>query len=617
MPMPKVMAPELWDRRYAKKSFAYGKDPNDFLVEAVGICFKPNSHVLSLGEGEGRNGIYLALLGHKVTGVDQSPVGLAKARKFAKERDVDIKTIRADLTSYEPKLGDYDAVISIFCQFEPESQKRIHSKCINALKPGGIFVLEAYAPLQAELKTGGPSEPERLISAEMLRKDFNGFDILISREIERELTEGTYHRGRAAVVQFLARKPLEEEAVSQSHSCEIAANEENRSKCKYTETIGSLFDEKYLGKMDMLDKSKLKGEDWMLSSSSNTLCYSVKSSDQLGRCRYCWVPIRSCFCSQLTDLSETIPNVHFVLLCHPQEFLRSTSSGKLVSQILGGELLVYGCKYHQQRIKEVLSDPNTIALFPTKTSTTVKDKIRMTKESTTESGNRNPQVLTVLVPDGTWKQANALLKVCLIRQPELRCVRLDDDHIQEHVSPLIEAVHPGFGGGRLCTFEACMMFLNEYLGSCSHAHSHPLLETGSTARLLSPMVKALKKERRIPKLPYNIEVSVDVSSDGLEKYAEKLQQVAKSVSYPTGMVFCCICEVTVSTSLRMREHIQGKRHCLAVANLCQTYAPEKLARINTKNACEIFHDYSSLPMGLSRVATEPPDVALGIMSSGT
>jgi len=58
----------MWNERYAQPGFAYGTEPNEFLVSAAGRI--PVGPVLSLGEGEGRNAAYLAGLGHRVVAVD-------------------------------------------------------------------------------------------------------------------------------------------------------------------------------------------------------------------------------------------------------------------------------------------------------------------------------------------------------------------------------------------------------------------------------------------------------------------------------------------------------------------------------------------------------------------
>jgi SAM-dependent methyltransferase len=88
----------MWNEWYGKPGYVYGTDPNDFLVSVASRI--PLGRVLCLGEGEGRNAVYLASLGHEVVAVDQSEVGLAKAEALATQKGVKIKTIAADLAEF-------------------------------------------------------------------------------------------------------------------------------------------------------------------------------------------------------------------------------------------------------------------------------------------------------------------------------------------------------------------------------------------------------------------------------------------------------------------------------------------------------------------------------------
>ena len=89
----------MWNDRYRGDTFAYGTEPNAFLVEHAGLLAGP---VLSLAEGEGRNAVYLASLGFDVLGVDASDVGLAKAHRLAEAKGVIIGTEVVDLAKFEP-----------------------------------------------------------------------------------------------------------------------------------------------------------------------------------------------------------------------------------------------------------------------------------------------------------------------------------------------------------------------------------------------------------------------------------------------------------------------------------------------------------------------------------
>lgn len=203
---PKSRAAQVWDARFLSREHVYGTEPNDFLVEAAS-ALPPRAKVLSLGEGEGRNAVYLAGLGHDVTAVDASRVGLEKAERLARQRGVSIETVVQDLADHSIEPEAWDGAILIFCHLPPELRRRVHRGVVRGLRPGGVVLLEAYTPAQLEHRTGGPPVPELLYSAEALREDFEGLELRHLRELERDVVEGKLHTGRAAVVQLIGVKP--------------------------------------------------------------------------------------------------------------------------------------------------------------------------------------------------------------------------------------------------------------------------------------------------------------------------------------------------------------------------------------------------------------------------
>jgi len=195
----------MWDDRYRTEEYVYGEEPNDFLASVVDRI--PRADTLCLGEGEGRNAVFLAERGHRVLAVDLSPVGLDKARRLAGVRGVSIETRVADLAGLEIEASRWDCVVSIFCHLPPDVRARLNGQVVAGLKPGGLFVLEAYTPKQLEFGTGGPPVAAMMMSSRILESELEGLNILLNRETERNVDEGRFHNGLGAVVQFLAEKP--------------------------------------------------------------------------------------------------------------------------------------------------------------------------------------------------------------------------------------------------------------------------------------------------------------------------------------------------------------------------------------------------------------------------
>lgn len=199
------MSDGFWDERYGGNAdYVYGTEPNDFLREHADTF--PAGRVLCLAEGEGRNAVFLAAHGYAVTGVDFSREGLRKAAALAATQRVTLDLVEADLAEYEPPEATFSAVVSSWLHLPPEVRTIVHARALRALVPGGMFLLEAYTPAQLRHGTGGPKDVALLYSCDLLLPDFVGCDLLIARELEREVHEGTLHGGMSAVVQILARK---------------------------------------------------------------------------------------------------------------------------------------------------------------------------------------------------------------------------------------------------------------------------------------------------------------------------------------------------------------------------------------------------------------------------
>jgi SAM-dependent methyltransferase len=198
------MDPAFWDNRYAAADgFVFGTEPNQFLAEMAAQI--PAGPVLCLGEGEGRNAVHLATLGHDVTAIDQSAVGLNKARQLAATRGVQIATEVADLEAAVIEPGCWAGIVSIFVHLPVELRRKVYPRVVRGLMPGGVFLLEAYTPAQLAFGTGGPKDVALLMTLSALREELTGLDLMVAREIEREVIEGSGHTGRAAVVQVVAR----------------------------------------------------------------------------------------------------------------------------------------------------------------------------------------------------------------------------------------------------------------------------------------------------------------------------------------------------------------------------------------------------------------------------
>jgi SAM-dependent methyltransferase len=192
-----------WEKRYAAPEYLYGTEPNAFLKAQASLLPKTGK-ALAIADGEGRNGVWLAEQGLDVLSVDFSPKAQAKAKALAERRGVPVRFLTADVTAWDWPTAAFDVVAVIFIQFcGPPERRRIFAGIRQALKPGGLLLLQGYRPEQIAYGTGGPSEVENLYTEAMLREEFASFGKLDIRAHDSTISEGSRHSGIAAVVDLV------------------------------------------------------------------------------------------------------------------------------------------------------------------------------------------------------------------------------------------------------------------------------------------------------------------------------------------------------------------------------------------------------------------------------
>lgn len=194
---------ERWEGRYAPESYLFGTAPNAFLA-AQKARLPKRGRALSVADGEGRNGVWLAEQGLDVVSMDFSPAAQVKARALAASRGVSITTQQVDLSTWDWPADAFDVIVVIFAQ--PLERTRLFAGVKRALKPNGLLLIEGYPPKQLEYGTGGPGEIARLYTREMLETEFGDFSDLRIDEYEAEIYEGDGHGGMSALIDLIATK---------------------------------------------------------------------------------------------------------------------------------------------------------------------------------------------------------------------------------------------------------------------------------------------------------------------------------------------------------------------------------------------------------------------------
>jgi SAM-dependent methyltransferase len=178
--------------------YVYGREPVTFLVDAM-----PRLRIgsaLVLAAGEGRNAVYLAQQGFDVTAVDVSARGLEKCRALARDRSVEVRTVVADLDTFDLGRSRWDLITNFYYH-----DASLYDRAMEALTPGGHFVLQNFSLEQPETNRFGPRDPAWLVGPNELPRAFDRWRIRHYEDVVVDLDEGM-HRGPGAVVRLLVEK---------------------------------------------------------------------------------------------------------------------------------------------------------------------------------------------------------------------------------------------------------------------------------------------------------------------------------------------------------------------------------------------------------------------------
>ena len=182
-----------WDERY-RQGLTMPDEPAALLVENLSLLPK-GGKALDIAMGTGRNALYLASLGFRVTGIDLSAVAVEKCRQKAEALGLAIEAVVADLERYELPAEEYDLIVNFYYL-----QRDLAPQIVAALKAGGVLVFETYTIDQ--LRFGyGPKKADHLLRPGELREMFAGLETLLYHE---GVIQGD--RGPKAVARLIGRK---------------------------------------------------------------------------------------------------------------------------------------------------------------------------------------------------------------------------------------------------------------------------------------------------------------------------------------------------------------------------------------------------------------------------
>jgi len=191
---------EHWDERYGTEELIWKAEPNRFLVEELDALAP--GRALDVACGEGRNAVWLASKGWRVTGVDFSRAGLAKAQRLATDRDVEVTWVEADVVEWQPPTASFDLVVVMYLHLLAEQRRQALAHAAAALAPGGVLLVVGHDTSNPSKGTAGPQDPAVLFAPEEIVEDLSGLRIERAEQVNRTVVTDA---GEATAIDALVR----------------------------------------------------------------------------------------------------------------------------------------------------------------------------------------------------------------------------------------------------------------------------------------------------------------------------------------------------------------------------------------------------------------------------
>ncbi|HEY5956717.1 MAG TPA: class I SAM-dependent methyltransferase [Polyangiaceae bacterium] len=185
---------------------ACDREPNGFVVALTSMLQR--GPTLCLPESTGQNAVYLASYGFDVLAIHIDPIGLSSVSNLARERGVQLAAEQVDMSEFDMGEDQFTNVVSVFCHLPSRQRRRAHAGIVRALKPGGMFLLEAFRPEQLKYQSGGPRQLDQLMERDDVVAELEGLEMLRVGRVVRRFGEGNEQDACGAVLEILARKPL-------------------------------------------------------------------------------------------------------------------------------------------------------------------------------------------------------------------------------------------------------------------------------------------------------------------------------------------------------------------------------------------------------------------------
>lgn len=105
----------------------------------------PAGPILFLGSGDSVDAVELARNGRAITVFDESPERLVRTATLARALGARLELHQGDAGDWRLGLERWAAIVVLFSTWPTPARRRLFGQIPNALKPGGLFILEGHA----------------------------------------------------------------------------------------------------------------------------------------------------------------------------------------------------------------------------------------------------------------------------------------------------------------------------------------------------------------------------------------------------------------------------------------------------------------------------------------
>jgi ubiquinone/menaquinone biosynthesis C-methylase UbiE len=202
---------KLWQSKWNDENSQL--PPNNFAIRAYKLIKSKHKTLLDLGCGTGRDSLYFANKGLKVTAADWSQSGLDQLQKLAEKRKIsNLEVTQQDISKLSLNPNSFDVIYAHLSlhYFDDKTTKLIFNKLHSVLKRGGLLFVKCKSTDDMLYGQGRKIEENIYERENHVRHFFNKdyMTALLSKfqTIKVRKSSSVYHSYKSSFIEAIAKK---------------------------------------------------------------------------------------------------------------------------------------------------------------------------------------------------------------------------------------------------------------------------------------------------------------------------------------------------------------------------------------------------------------------------